>query len=130
MPSMADLSLSDGTTARTFAVLTPSSGDKTVAQWRWEDTTKIPLVRPGAQVLSRWNPDKTARHVDLKVTVPYYITDANTQQIYRGAYLFAGTAVVPMLMPEAFVTQGVNFSANFVNAALIKSVLASGYAPT
>jgi hypothetical protein len=128
MPQMADLSLSDGTTARIFAALNPAGGDRSPAFWRWEDTAKVPAVRPWAQAQSRFNSDRTARHLDLKLAVPYFVTDGNGVQVLRNTLLHTSSTIVPLAVPDASLTPFVNFVANLYAAALTKSMLSSGYA--
>jgi hypothetical protein len=133
MPTMADIVVkkADNTTNVTYSSVTASGGEKSPAVWRDNSFAGTIGQRPELRIKSSANGAQSARKVSGSFTYPSVYTDTTTSQTkvaYRSNVSF--DASVSMNMTDAQLAE---FAAQFGNAvasALVRSVMASGYAPT
>jgi hypothetical protein len=133
MPQMADITVkkADGVTNIVYSALTPSSGDKTAAQWRSETAGAAAALRPTFQLSSQWNGPRTARRVDFVYQYPFTVTDSTTTVTSVKARIpFSGTMTLPAEIPDTVVAEAVAQAGNLLVSTLIQSSLKAGYAPT
>lgn len=133
MPQMANITVkkADGTTDVVYSALTPSSGDKTAAQWRCETVGASASLRPIFQMASTYNGTRTARRLDLTFKFPWPVIDANTGIATVKATLPASIQItVPTNVPDATVAEAIAQFANLLKSTLVQDSLKSGYAPT
>jgi len=131
MPQMADAPLWNGTANDTFVALAPASGDRGPARWRFEDTTVPPNCRPTMECSSRWNGKRDARHVDVKLVVPYVITNTSGLKEVIANILFTGTFVIPTSIPDTNVDKARQWiSSALATGSLVSLSAKAGYAPT
>lgn len=132
MPQMANITVkkNDGTTDVVYTQKVASAGDKSAAVWRNETVGTAAAHRPELQETSQYNGPRTARRVNLKFTYPTLVTgsDGKTQVVDR--FLFEGSALVPLGMPDADINEAVSQCMNLGASVLIKDSLKTGYAPT
>lgn len=131
MPAIANLSLQNNAAAAvTGTALVPSSGDTSPARWRIESADP-PFARTELQMVSRFNQKRTARHLDVKITMPYTATDSTTaQKVLIATVLFSGTVVLPTNVPSSAVDDFVAYVKTFFADAGVVACLKAGYAPT
>lgn len=133
MPQMADITVkkADGTTNIVYTALTPSSGDKTSAQWRSETAGAAPGLRPTFEMQSQWNGPRTARRANFSGQYPYTVTDTTTSQTTVKARIpFQASFVLPVEIPDTVIAEAVAQITNLVASALVQSSVKMGYAPT
>lgn len=119
----------DGTTDVTYTVQIASGGDKSPAVWQELTASATPNARPTLQVESAWNGAKTARRVSMRFEYPYQVTDASGQTTIVNRELGTVTWIQPQDIPDSLATEAASQFANLLATALIKSTMASGYAP-
>jgi len=133
MPNMANITVkkADGTTDIVYTALTPSAGDNIPAVWRQEDVSKPAGGRTVASLLTKWNGPKTARRSDFSFTMPVTYVDSTTG-LTKVAHRIPVSinAVVPQDVPDATVAEAIAQAGNLFVAALIRSSVSSGFAPT
>lgn len=133
MPNMANITVkkADGTTDIVFTAANPSGGDKSPALWRSESAGTADGFMPRLSVWSRENGPGTARRVEYTFSYPQTATDSTTTvtSVINKA-LASGSFVVPKEMPAAQLNEFAAQFGNLMASALIKSVNATGYAPT
>lgn len=133
MPSMADITVkkNDGTTDVVYVALTPSSGDRTAAQWRVEAIGTVPGNRPVFQITSRYSADRQARIVEGKLVYPETYTDSTTGIVStRLRDSFSFTEIIRLDGSDATTNELAAQAANLMKSTLIQSVLKAGFAPT
>lgn len=134
MPIMADITVkdSDNTTNRTYTKVSAAGADGTPAIWRLEDATKPPVQRPRLEISSRWNAARTARKVSIFYDYPVLRATAVTgvYEIVGRIQQRGGDIVVPQNVDDAQASSATAQAANLLASTLVKSVLATGYAPT
>lgn len=131
MPSIANLSLqNNAAVAVVGTALVPSAGDTVAAQWRVE-TTKPPFARTGISMMSRFNTKRTARHIDVKISMPITTTNTTTslEELVATA-LFSGTLILPTNAPSTATDDLVAYVKTFFADAGVVLALKAGYAPT
>jgi len=132
MPSMADITVkaSDGTTDVLYVARTPSAGNGVPAIWSY-DSTVAPGFRREFRVTSSDSKDGKQRVIRGTYRFPQVVTDTTTSTSSVWRY---GEATCEFKYPKDMSQSAINeLSAqmpNLVASALIKSVIASGYAPT
>lgn len=136
MPSMASITVkkADGTTDIVFDALAPSGGDNVPAVWR-QDTGAVaglPVgLRSAFKVLSKWNGPRTARQVQFELVFPYAVQDSTTTLFAaKDRCVFNGVFTMPQGIPSSNLNEAAAQGLNLLAAALIKSAVNSGYAPT
>lgn len=131
MPSIANLSLlNNAAVAVVGTALVPSAGDSVAAQWRVE-TVKPPFARTAISMMSRFNTKRTARHLDVKISMPITATDTTTsQEVLIATALFSGTLILPTNAPSTATDDLVAYVKSFFADAGVIQALKAGYAPT
>lgn len=133
MPDMANITVkqSDGVTDVTFTKVTASGGDKSPAVWRNDSFGGTQGQRPELRVKSQANGNNTVRTVEGQFTYPQLYTDVNTGLTKVATRSNARwSAGVALDMTDAELAQFAAQFGNLVASSLIKSVHASGHAPT
>lgn len=136
MPQMANITIKkfDGVTDIVFDQITAAGADGSPAVWR-QDTgaaAGLPVgLRPTFKVWSKWNGPKTARQVQYELVFPYATQDTTTT-LYaaKDRVVSTGITTIPQAIPATPLNEASAQGPNLLAAALIKSVLATGYAPT
>jgi len=133
MPTMANITVkkSDGTTDVTFSQVTASGGDKSPAVWRNDAFGGNLGQRPELRVKSSANGSNTTRKVEGAFTYPQLYTDTTTSLSKVATRMnFTWNASIPQDMSDSELGQAAAQIGNLIASTLIKSVHASGYAPT
>jgi len=127
---MADITIkaADGTTDVVFSALTPAAGDRTPARWADKSASARAHLRPTAEMTSRFNNARTARHVDLVLKYPEVATIGGVDQVV-GTALLSATCVVPLQVTDATISEAVVRFGNLFKNALIQGSVKAGYAP-
>lgn len=132
MPAIANITVkkADGTTDIVYVAKTPASGDNTPAIWRAESVHATPIGQPELRFAARPNGNRTARTFNADYTYPKVYTDSNGQVLTTSRFNVKVTGQKPdqMTLTEA-QEAGAQFG-NLMAAALIKSCVADGFAPT
>ena len=125
MPQATDLVINNGAStpvAKTFTLMAPAAGDNSLATWKLKEGT-ISSVFPLITALARQTGNQS-RTAQIKLRVPSSYTDTVTGLTKVGSAFEANVSVsVPDDFPEALKSDAVAFTANLVNAALIKSMM-------
>lgn len=131
MPQMADITIkaSNGTTDVVLVAKTPSAGDSSAATWSEDASNTIRKYRPIFSVSSRYNGPRTARRVEIKISVPVMRT-VGLETVQSGGIISQHSLVLPLDVTDTEAAEAVARIVNFHSSALIKAVLGSGYAPT
>lgn len=119
----------DGQTDVTYTVQIASGGDKSPAVWQELTASAVPSARPTFSVESAWNGAKTARRVSMRFEYPYQVTDGSGNTTIVNRELGTVTWIQPQDIPDSVAAEAAAQCANLLATALIKSVMASGYAP-
>lgn len=133
MPQMANVTVkkADGTTDVVYSALTPSSGDKTAAQWRCETAGASAALRPVLSMQSTYNGPRTARRIDVAFQFPWTITDSATTVTTVKARIPASLQItVPTEIPDTAVAEAVAQFANLLKSQLLQDSFKAGFAPT
>lgn len=134
MPAMANITVkaANGTTDVVFTALSQSSGDGNPALWRQEDSTKVPGHRIIAEIRTLWNGPRDARRAifSLRAPIVQATAVAGVNEKVGEIRCDNGNWIVPQNAPAAFVADVVAYGQNLQSSALIKSVVADGFAPT
>ncbi len=136
MPSMASITVkkNDGTTDIVFDAVTASGGESSPAVWR-QDTgaaAGLPVgLRSSYKLASKWNGPKTARILSFELRFPYAVQDSTTT-LYsaKDQAVFTGSLTMPQGIPSSQLNEAAAQGMNLLAAALTKSSLQAGYAPT
>lgn len=131
MPNMADVTVkkADGTTNVVFVGKVPSAGDKSPAVFSQDSASTIRNQRPVIQVVSQSNGPKTARRVSITGKMPVLRTIGGAVSVEHEIPLTL-TAAIPTAVSDSEADEAVAQFTNFCAAALIRTALSSGYAPT
>lgn len=131
MANIATIGVTDGASvARDFTALSGSNGDGSPAVWRLESAKPI-FARPVATLLARNNKAKTARHLDMKIIVPYTVLNASTSQEEAVARaMFMGTWILPSNAPQTTSDDLVSFVYGMVANGTMFAQLKTGYSFT
>ena len=125
MPQATDLVINNGAgtpVAKTFALMAPAAGDNSLATWKLKEGT-ISSVFPQITALARQTGNQS-RTAQIKLRVPSSYTDSVTGLTKVGSAFEANVSVsVPDDFPEALKNDAVAFTANLINATLIKSMM-------
>jgi hypothetical protein len=137
MPAAANIVVkkADGTTDITYNLVAAAGGDNSPCVWR-QDTgapAGLPVgLRPYFKLTSKWNGPKTARVFNVEYVYPYAVQDTTTtlysakdRVVFNGANYTA-----PQGLPQSVLDEAAAQSQNLMASVLVKSSLASGYAPT
>lgn len=130
MPAIADLVIkkADETTNITFTGVQPSSGDGSAAIWKSQSVGTAPNHQPEARVSGREASNGAKRAIKATLLYPQIATNTTTgvTSVVDRA-LFSGEWTVPKGMAQADINEFAHQTANFVAAALMKSIVKSGY---
>lgn len=125
MPQAVDLVINNGAgtpVAKTFILMAPAAGDNSLATWKLKEGT-ISSVFPLITALARQTGNQS-RTAQIKLRVPSSYTDSVTGLTKVGSAFEANISVsVPDDFPEALKNDAVAFTANLINATLIKSMM-------
>lgn len=136
MPNMASVTVkaADGVQNIIFDALSPAGGDGSKAVWRTD--TGVPAGVPQGhratvEMRTTWNGPRTARRAEITFKNPYTTLDTTTSR-YSMTDMVVGSATftLPQGIPQGQIADSVHTFCNFLAAALIKSAVESGYAPT
>jgi len=122
----------DGTTDIVYDQVSAASGTD-AAVWR-QDTgaaAGLPVgLRSFFKLASKWNGPKTARQMIFEIVMPYAIQDSTTT-LYsaKDRVVLTATITMPQAIPSANLNE-VAQALNLMSAALTKSAVQAGYAPT
>jgi len=133
MPNMANIVVkkADNTTDVTYVSMVSSAGDKSSALWRQTAVAGQANLQPYLEVRSQWNGPRTVRRVEGKFGFQNTYTDANTtQKIVKATVLGSFVMQVPSVTDEFIANEAAAQFGNLLASALMKSVNASGFAPT
>lgn len=134
MPQMADVTvkLADGVSNFLLNALQPAGPDGTAAVWRREDATRTAEQRVTAQVSARWNDKRNARVVQCYVRSPVLedTSVSTVKKIIGYAECRDGRFVVPSGMTQTAIDDFAAIATNFMASALVRSSIASGFAPS
>jgi hypothetical protein len=119
----------DGTTDITYTVRIASGGDKSPAIWEALTVSALPNARPTLAVESAWNGAKTARRVNMRFEYPYSIVNSDGTTTIVNRELGTATWIQPQDIPDSHAEEAAAQFANLIATALIKSTMATGYAP-
>lgn len=119
----------DGTTDVTYTVMIASGGDKSPTVWQELSASALPVARPSLQCESAWNGAKTARRVNMRFEYPYQVTDSAGNTTIINRELGTVTWIQPQDIPDSVAAEAAAEFANLMATSLIKSVMATGYAP-
>jgi hypothetical protein len=124
----------DGTTDIVFDALTASGGESSPAVWR-QDTgaaAGLPVgLRSFFKLASKWNGPKTARVMSFELVFPYAIQDTTTT-LYsaKDRAVMTASFTMPQGIPASQLNEAAAQALNLCAAALTKSSVQAGYAPT
>lgn len=136
MPSMANITVkkADGTTDIVFDSVTASGGEASPAVWR-QDTGAVAGLPVGLRsvfkLASKWNGPKTARVMSFELVFPYAVQDSTTT-LYsaKDRAVLTASFTMPQAVPATNLNEAAAQALNLMAAALIKSSVQAGYAPT
>lgn len=122
MPQATNLTIKNAADVdKTFALLSPASGDGGIATWRLEEGD-ISAVFP--TLTASASPTKRGRSMKIKFYVPSSYTDSVTGLTNVGSRAEVNATVsMPNDFPVAKKADFVAFTANIMNAALIKACM-------
>ena len=131
MPNMADIVVKkyDGTTDVTFKGLISSAGDKIPALWK-QGVSEVPSANPTLTVTSKSSVNKKVRIVEGELVFPITVTNSATgvtSVVDRDVWSFTGQ--LKQDYPQTWHNESSAQFANVLASAIIRAVLASGYAP-
>lgn len=114
-----------------YTALTPSSGDKTPAEWRNIAVGNNVLVQGGFSISSNWNGNRSARHVHVKMAYPDFYNDSGTgMDVVNAVNSVSATFILPAKSQTSIWKElGAQF-ANLLDHAEVQKVFETGYAPT
>jgi len=130
MPNQANITVkaANGTTDVVYTALTPAAGDRTPARWANVSFNARANLRPTAEMTSRFNNARTARHVDFTLKFPEVANIGGVDQVF-GTALLSGTCVVPLQITDSTMAEAVAQFGNLLKHVLISDCMKSGYAP-
>jgi len=124
----------DGTTDIIYDAIGGAGGDSQPAVWR-QDTgvsASLPLgLRTLFTLMSKYNGPRSARQCESMYTMPYAVQDSTTTKWTATDRVQIKTfATLPLNVPASVVNEAVYQHGNLLASTLVKSSVASGYAPT
>jgi hypothetical protein len=130
MPQMANITIKNSADADVvFSAATPSSGDKSPAQWTSNSASATIGNRPKFGVQTRDNSRGNGRVLEINFNFPILQTIAGVETVVARVPLTASgtlpTNVDASKVSEAFLQFG-----NLISSDLIREAMADGYAPT
>jgi len=132
---MASLTVkkADNTTDIVYDALSAAGGDGSPAVWRQDTggTAALPVgLRKLFTMFTKWNGPKTARQANFSFTYPYVVQDSTTT-LYtaKDKVVFSGIVTLPSAIPQATLDEAAAQFANLLATSLVRSAVASGYAP-
>jgi len=133
MPNMADITVkkNDGTTDAIYTSKVPAGGDGTAAIWRYEGVGSAPALFPELRLSSRDVRKGLARNV--RSTFAYPQTSTNSTTGITSVVNRARISVewdLPKDMTQAAIDEAVSQFSNLMAAALVRTSVKAGYAPT
>ncbi len=134
MPQMADVTtkLANGTDY-VMSALQPSAGDKSPAVWRQESEASYlpPAMRSTIAVTAKANQARTVRYINLNYQVPISVEDTSTgTRVPQGVITARVELVIPQNLASSHVENVASILPTFMNSTLMKSVVATQYAPS
>lgn len=133
MPQATDLIVNNGATtpvAKTFALLSPSSGMGGIAMWALKEGA-ISSIFPRFTAAARPSNKGNAQNLQVKFKLPSSYTETVTGLTMVGSgFEFNGTFTVPNDFPEALKNDAVAFTANLINHVLVKAMIRDGLPAT
>lgn len=117
-------------TAGTYALLTPSSGDRVPAQWRFVDINATHAERPTFEVVSKYSANRQYRVLDMALRFPIIAKMADGQVLRKSLGSVKITAALPLDAKDGEITNLVEQLIDLVKSSDVKDALVSGYAPT
>lgn len=134
MPNMANIVVEDAGTDSadvTYSAVVASAGDRSEALWRATAIASTPALQPYLRVRSRYNGPKTTRIVEGDFGFYSTYTDSSTGRVQSAAKAVGTFSFTqPMDSSSDDATRGATHFGNLLASELIKSVNASGFAPT
>jgi len=130
MPNQANITIkaADGTTDVVYTALTPAAGDRTPARWANISANARANLRPTAEMTSRFNNARSARHVDFVLKYPEVASVNGVDQVV-GTALMSATCVVPLQVTDSVIAEAVAQFGHLLNNALVSGSVKAGYAP-
>lgn len=130
MANMANFTVkkSDGVTDVTYTALTPSAGDRTPARWSNLASSTKANLRATVEMSSRFNGNRTARHVTLLMKYPE-IVQVNGVDTVAGIGHVTIDAILPLQVSDTALSEVVAQAANAFKATLVQDSFKLGYAP-
>lgn len=133
MSAIANITVkkADGTTDVVYTAVVPSAGDKSPAIWRSNSVGAALAFRPEFRMTTELSGGGKSRRFVLNFSFPSVAVDSTTSRssvAQRGN--FALTGVVPLDMPDSDVAEYIEQGFNLLHSTLVKTSVASGYAPT
>lgn len=132
MPAIANITVkkADGTTDIVYTAKTPASGDNTPAIWRAESVHATPIGQPELRFSARPNGNRTARTFNADYTYPKVYTDVNGQVLTASRFNAKVTGQKPDQMTLTEANEAAAQFGNLMAAALMKMMIADGFAAT
>lgn len=133
MPQMANITIkkNDGKTDVTYTAVVPSAGDGSPAVWKSQTVGSAIAHQPELRLSSRDGAKGAKRN--LRVTMQYPQISLNTTTNVTSVIdkaTFSGDWVIPKGMDQTTLNEFAAQCGNLIAAALIKSAVQSGYAPS
>lgn len=130
MPNQANITVkaANGTTDVIYTALTPAAGDRTPARWANVSANARANLRPTAEMTSRFNNARSARHVDFVLKYPEVASINGVDQVV-GTALMSASCVVPLQITDAVISEAVAQFNNLLKSTLIADSVKAGYAP-
>lgn len=130
MPNQANITIkaANGTTDVVYTALTPAAGDRTPARWANTLASARANLRPTAEMTTRFNNARSARHVDF-VLKYHEIATVSGAELVVGTVLMNATWVVPLQVTDHTISEAVAQFGNLLKSALISDSVKAGYAP-
>lgn len=136
MAAIANLTVkkADGVTDIVYDGIVGAGGDNSPAMWRQDTGAAVGLptgLRASLKLGTRWNKQKSARLAEFEYSYPYALQDSTTTRYSStDKVMVKGVVTVPQAIPAATQNEGVYQCMHALGVALMKSAMASGYAPT
>lgn len=130
MPQMADLSIANAAAvAQTFAAISPSAGDKSVAIW-WLRTGAINAAFP--KVTSEAHTTgNDSRKLSIKFQLPAPFVDSVTGLTKVSTVAeFNGSVSMPNGFPESLKNDFAAYTKNLISAALVQAMIKDAVSAT
>lgn len=131
MPQMANITIKDSANADvTFSAATPSAGDRSPAKWMDNAASGIIGLRPQFSVLTRDNSRGNGRVFEASGNFPIIGLDTNGNDVVLARVPLSCSGTLPTNVSASDVSDAYVQFAHLLASALIKQVMADGYAPT